>query len=123
MNRSRILQVAKGVVAAFFVSAVILVVLAFLMYRFKLAENVVRGGIIAAYVFSCFMGGTLVSRHQDGKKYLWGILAGALYFVILISISMIINKRMFVNIPGVVSSGVLCILGGMLGGMLQAGKK
>ena len=58
MNRSRILQVAKGVVAAFFVSAVILVVLAFLMYRFELAENVVRGGIIAAYVFSCFMGGT-----------------------------------------------------------------
>lgn len=123
MNRSRILQVVKGIAAAFLVSAVILIVLAFLMYRFELAESVVRGGIIAAYVFSCFVGGSVVSRRQEGKKYLWGILVGALYYVILISVSMIINKRMFVNIPGVVSSGVLCILGGMLGGMLQAGKK
>lgn len=116
------LQVIKGVVAAFLLSAIILIILAFLLYRFDVTESVVRGGIIAAYVFSCFIGGMVVSKRQKGRKYLWGILVGALYYAIILAVSMIVNKRMFVNIPGVVSTGVLCILGGMLGGMLQAGK-
>lgn len=122
MGRESIFQVIKGVLAAFLLSAVILIILAFLMYRFDVAESVVRGGIIAAYVFSCFIGGMVISKGKKGRKYLWGILAGALYYAIILIISMIVNKRMFINIPGIVSTGVLCLLGGMLGGMLQAGK-
>lgn len=122
MSRGTVIQVVKGVVAAFLLSAIILIVLAFLLYRFDVSESVVRGGIIAAYVFSCFIGGMVVSKRQKGKRYLWGILAGVLYYVIILVVSMIVNQKIFVNIPGVVSTGVLCILGGMLGGMLQAGK-
>lgn len=115
-------RVIKGVLAAFLLSAVILIVLAFLMYRFDVAESIVRGGIIAAYVFSCFIGGMTVSKGQKGRKYLWGILAGALYYAIILAVSAIVNKRVFADVSGTVSTGVLCLLGGMLGGMLQAGK-
>ncbi len=122
MSRGTVIQVVKGVVAAFLLSAIILILLAFLLYRFDVTESVVRGGIVADYVFSCFIGGMVVSKRQKGKRYLWGILAGVLYYVIILVVSMIVNQKIFVNIPGVVSTGVLCILGGMLGGMLQAGK-
>lgn len=122
MSRGCIWQLVKGVIVSFFLSAVFLILLAFLMYRFDLAESIVRGGMIAAYVFSCFVGGMLVSKKQSGKKYLWGMLAGVLYYVILLLGTLLLNKGMPASVSGVVSSGVLCLLGGMLGGMLQAGK-
>ena len=90
---------------------------------FELPEGVLRGGIIFSYVFSCFLGGMVVSGKQEGKKYLWGLLAGILYYVILVAVSMILNREAFTRIPGVFPALFLCAFGGMLGGMTQAGRK
>ena len=98
-------------------------ILAFLLFQFELPEGVLRGGIIFSYVFSCFLGGMVVSGKQEGKKYLWGLLAGILYYVILVAVSMILNREAFTRIPGVFPALFLCAFGGMLGGMTQAGRK
>ena len=95
----------------------------FLSDIWYLPEGVLRGGIIFSYVFSCFLGGMVVSGKQEGKKYLWGLLAGILYYVILVAVSMILNREAFTRIPGVFPALFLCAFGGMLGGMTQAGRK
>ena len=118
MKSGAILQVVKGIVLAYAVSAVLLLVLAFLMFQWDVSEGVIRGGIIFAYVFSCFISGMIVSRYHTGRKYLWGILMGAAYYVILIC-----NRAIFMSIPGILPALFLCLSGGMLGGMLQAGRK
>ena len=100
-----------------------LLILAFLLFQFELPEGVLRGGVIFSYVFSCFLGGMVVSGKQEGKKYLWGLLAGILYYVILVAVSMILNREAFTRIPGVFPALFLCAFGGMLGGMTQAGRK
>ena len=69
------------------------------------------------------LGGMVVSGKQEGKKYLWGLLAGILYYVILVAVSMILNREAFTRIPGVFPALFLCAFGGMLGGMTQAGRK
>ncbi len=48
---------------------------------------------------------------------------GAIYFVILWGVSMIGNRGAFSGFTGILPALVLCLLGGMLGGMLQAGKR
>lgn len=123
MKKGTVIQVVKGVVLAYILSAVILLILAFLMYQWDISEGVVRGGIIFAYVFSCFVSGMVVSKYHDGRKYLWGILMGAAYYIVLLVTSMICNRAVFTSIPGVLPALFLCVLGGMLGGMLQAGRK
>ena len=123
MKKRAVLQMGKGIVLAYIISALVLVILAFLMYKMDISEGVVRGGIIFAYVISCFVSGMVVSASRDGRRYLWGLLQGILYYIILIVVSMICNRTVFTQIPGVLSAFFLCGFGGMLGGMLQAGKK
>ncbi len=123
MKTRTIVQIIKGVVLAYGISVILLAILAFLMFQWDVSEGIVRGGIIFAYVFSCFISGMAVSRNHNGKRYLWGLLMGAVYYLILLVTSMICNRTLFVNIPGILPALFLCLFGGMLGGMLQAGKK
>lgn len=48
---------------------------------------------------------------------------GALYYLILLVTSMICNRTVFTSIPGILPALFLCVSGGMLGGMLQAGRR
>ena len=121
MKKSSVLTLTKGVVFSYLISGICLLILAFLLFQFELPEGVLRGGIIFSYVFSCFLGGMVVSGKQEGKKYLWGLLAGI--YVILVAVSMILNWEAFTRIPGVFPALFLCAFGGMLGGMTQAGRK
>lgn len=123
MKQNIVLQVVKGVVFAYFISAVALVILAFIMYKWDVSDNVVRGGILAAYVLSCFISGTVVSRQHSERRYLWGLLMGAIYFTILWVVSLIGNRGAFTGVTGILPALALCLFGGMLGGMMQAGRK
>lgn len=123
MKKRLLLQMGKGLVLAYAISALVLVVLALLMYKMDISEGVVRGVIIFAYVISCFVSGMIVSANHEGRRYLWGLIQGLLYYVILITVSMICNRAVFTQIPGILPALFLCAFGGMLGGMLQAGRK
>lgn len=123
MKRNVMVQILKGIVLAYILSALALVILAFLMYQWDIPDSAVRGGILFSYVVSCFISGMAVSRQHAERKYLWGLLMGAAYFAILWIVSMIVNKEAFTGIPGIFPAMALCLLGGMLGGMLQAGRR
>lgn len=123
MKKNIVIQMAKGIVLAYLISGICLVLLAFFMFQWEISEGVVRGGIIFAYVLSCFLSGMVVSSRHEGQKYLWGLAMGLLYYVILFAVSMIFNRAVFTQIPGIFPALFLCGFGGMLGGMLQAGRK
>lgn len=121
--KRQMLQMAKGLLLAYVISGLILVVLALLVYQMDLSEGVVRGVIIVAYVLSCFISGMVVSAYKEGRCYLWGLLQGFLYYLVLLLTSMIANRAVFTEIPGVIPALFLCCFAGMLGGMLQAQRK
>lgn len=123
MKHNVVLQVVKGVVFAYVISAVALVFIAFMMYKWDVSDSVVRGGILAAYVLSCFISGAVVSRQHNERRYLWGLLMGAVYFTILWVVSLIGNKGAFTGVSSILPALALCLFGGMLGGMMQAGRK
>ena len=66
MKKSSVLTLTKGVVFSYLISGICLLILAFLLFQFELPEGVLRGGIIFSYVFSCFLGGMVVSGKQEG---------------------------------------------------------
>ena len=105
------------------VSAVLLFLLAFLLYQMELTKEVVKIGIIVIYIISGFAGGFFAGRQMKDKKYIWGLLAGGIYYIILILFSLLIKQGMGETVAvepiRMVTTLMLCTVSGMAGGMLS----
>ena len=53
------------------------------------------------------------------KKFLWGLLAGILYFVLLLLISLGVYHSVQGELMNLLTTFLLCAGGGMLGGMVS----
>ena len=118
-KNEKVMNLLKGLVVSYIVSAVLILVLAFLLYKFRLPKQIIGIGVTAVYIISTFLGGFLLGKHTKVKKFLWGLCMGMAYFLILIVISLIVNGG-FQNVSGnLLLTMILCGGSGMLGGMLS----
>lgn len=109
----------KGLLAAYLLTGVMLLLLAFAMLKLGLEDDVIRIGIVFSYIFSSFVGGFLIGKRMQVKKFLWGVLLGVSYFVVIFIISALLNQNMMEQGMELISVFAMCSLGGMLGGMLS----
>ena len=118
-RNEKLANVLKGLLIAYIVSGIFIVVLAFLLYRFSLPKQAIGAGIILIYIVSTFLGGLLLGKNMKVKKYLWGLVLGMGYFVILAVVSLVV-KGGFQNFSGnFFLTMILCAGSGMLGGMFS----
>lgn len=117
--QAKILHVVKALIAAYVFTGIALAILAFMVYKFTLGEAVVNVVIILIYVLSSFLGAFLTGKKIKEKKFLWGLLLGAIYIIIICIASAIITKDFNLLSTTTISAFALCIGGGLLGGMLS----
>ena len=115
----KMIWMLKSLLASYIVTGLLLLGLTFLVYKFELDEQVVVAGIVAIYVVSTFMGGYIIGKLTGVKKYIWGAIDGAVYFALLFLISYGVYREFNTNGQGVITTAILCIGGGILGGMLS----
>lgn len=108
----------KLLLAAYIITGIILAVLAFLLWKSSPPSELISGGILFAYVISCFAGGLLLGKRAGKRKYLWGILFGVIYFAVILVMSLCFNGIVGEPIKNAVTVFALCCAGGMFGGML-----
>ena len=105
------------------VSASLLFLLAFLLYQMELTKEVVKIGIIVIYIVSGFAGGFFAGKQMKDRKYIWGLLAGGMYYVILVVFSLLAKQGMGENAAvepmRMLITLMLCTVSGMAGGMLS----
>lgn len=100
------------------VSAAILAVLSVVMLKGHMNSGFISGGVIAAYVISSLLGGFCMGQLKGKQKFLWGALIGFGYFlVLLLAGTLIYHQGLRMNFQ-TVSSGMICVVAGMIGGML-----
>lgn len=104
---------------SFVVTTLLLVLLAVLLYKADLSRDTVSGGIVVTYVLSTFLGGFLAGKRMKEKRFLWGLCMGAAYFVILLIVSVAVNGSFKEVTDSLFTTLILCVGGGMLGGMLS----
>jgi len=109
----------KCLLAAYIVTAFLLLLLAFLVYKAGISEKIVSGTIIAIYVVVNFLAGFLAGKRMGSKKFLWGLLVGGVYFLVLAALSLIVNHSTAQLGNSFVTTLTLCCGGGMLGGMFS----
>lgn len=110
-------RVMKALLASYVVTGLLLLLIAGLLYRFRLDEGKIQIGIILTYILSCFAGGFLAGKMMKSRQFLWGVLLGLLYFLIMTVVSIAVNRELQGSSSGFVTSFLLCMGGGMLGGM------
>ena len=122
-DRSGIGQTAvrmlKALLCAYVVTGIMLLLLTVLLYKAGLSEENVNAGIILTYVISTFAGGFVIGKLTGVKRFLWGLLAGILYFVLLLLISLGVYHSLQGETGNLLTTFLLCAGGGMLGGMVS----
>ena len=112
-------RVMKALLAAYVVTGLLLLAIAGFLYRFQWDEGKVQIGIILTYILSCFIGRFLAGKMMKSRKFLWGVLLGLLYFLVMTLVSVAVNRELQSSSSGMITSFLLCMGGGMLGGMLS----
>ncbi len=115
----KIMWMLKAMLASYIVTGLLLLLLTFLLYQFKLDEQTVVAGIVVIYVVSTFIGGLILGKLTKKRKFLWGSILGGLYFLLLFLISYGIYREFNTNGINAITTALLCVGGGMLGGMVS----
>ena len=109
----------KSLLASYIVTGILLLVLTFFMYKFELNEKIVSAAIVGIYVVSTLIGGVIIGKLTKSKRYLWGMVLGILYFVLLLLITLGVYRTLNGDSVSIVTSLILCAGGGMTGGMIS----
>lgn len=118
-NKVEVLFLLKCLVFAYIITGVLLMLLAFLLYRLQLKEGIVSIGIIVIYIAASFFSGWAAGKKMGSRKFLWGLLMGVLYFAVLSVVSLIVNRQVDDVAGNFVTALGICAGSGMLGGMLS----
>lgn len=109
----------KSLLFSYILTGVFLAVLSFLLYKLGLGEKIVTIVIIGIYVIATFFAGFMAGKKMKSRKFLWGLLEGTAYFLILTAISAFAGKDGVTFGTSFFTTLALCAGGGMLGGMLS----
>lgn len=109
----------KCLLFSYILTGGLLLLLALLLYKLHLSEKVVNILMILIYIATSFFAGYITGKKKGTKKFFWGAVMGGLYFVILFVMSAVINRAFPQLSPEFTTTMMLCVGGGMLGGMLS----
>ena len=109
----------KCLLAAYLLTGGALLLLALLLYRLQLSEQIVNIGIIVIYALACLAAGFLSGKRMRSRRFFWGLLSGLFYFVILSLVTLAVN-RSFQDLGNqFFTTLMICVGSGMLGGMIS----
>jgi putative membrane protein (TIGR04086 family) len=120
MKRGGMLGPLLAVLVGMYVfTGLLLLLLAFIMYKMEPGEAVVNGGITVIYVLVGFFGGFFMGKAAGKRKYLWGLLAGLSYVLVLFLVGLLLHKGLADSWVSLASTLVLCAASATAGGMLS----
>ena len=118
-NVSKPIQMMKALLLSYAVTGVLLLGLAFLLYKFGLGESQVNLGIMVIYILSCLAGGFYMGRKGKTRRFLWGMGLGAGYALLLMAVTYLTERPFGGDLTEILLMFFICIMGGALGGMLS----
>ena len=118
-TNSHMIFYLKCLLFSYILTVGLLLFLALLLYRFGLEERTVSVAIILIYIVATLFAGFVSGRKMKTRKFVWGLLAGVLYFTILLLVSVMLDHGAAGISGNLVTVFLICSGSGMLGGMLS----
>ena len=111
--------ILRSLLLSYIITLILLLIIAFLLYKFKLSSGQLNIGITLTYILSCFISGFILGKKAKVKRYFWGGLNGILYFLVLLLISFIFGSPFDNGFGQIALTFALCFGGGAAGGMIS----
>lgn len=111
--------ILKALLFSYLITTSLLLLLSFFMLKCSLSGGVISGSIHAIYILSAFVGGFLAGKRVEEKRYLWGLLMGVAYFIVIAIFSILMNQNASLPIGNLLAVLAICSGSGMVGGMLS----
>ena len=119
MSTPPLWRIIRTLLISYLCSAILLIFLTVLLYKFRLDESQITTGIYGTYILSCLLGGFLAGKSMKSKRLLWGLLTGILYFIFLFLLSSLQERSVTSEIPQILKIFGFCAGSGMIGGILS----
>ena len=113
------LTILKELLVQMIISVILVAIAAFVVLRVSPSETAVKVIILVIYGISTFVGGFIMGKVMDKRKFLWGALSGALYFAIILVAAIIIKGSPNAGTIGVTSGIIVSLAAGTIGGMIS----
>ena len=115
----RVKTVLWSLLLSYGLTGLFLLLLAFLLFQFELGEGAAAAGIVFIYVVSCLVGGFMAGKIIRKDRYIWGIVTGVSYYVLLLLVSFLAQGKWDMTFIHAVTTFFMCLGGGAIGGMLS----
>ena len=111
--------ILRSLLLAYGVTGLFLLILAFLLFQFEFGGGTAAVGIIIIYVVSCLVGGFMAGKIIRKDRYIWGIVTGLSYYVLLLLVSFLALGKWDMTFAHALTTFFMCLGGGAIGGMLS----
>lgn len=106
----------------FLASLVLLFLLSLFIWKSDGGMGILSGGVITVYILVNLVGGFLIGKSMGKHKFFWGMIIGAVYFVILLLVGICLVDTKLTGNTQLWNGAMLCIVAGTAGGMFAPGK-
>lgn len=89
MIKKNVIVGCKALIISYIITGIMLIVLSLLLYKLHWGMTVVYFGVILTYVVSNLIGAHILANHIRHKRFFVGLIFAAMYFVILMLISLV----------------------------------
>lgn len=113
----RIIWVLKALLGGYVISGILILLLSLILCKLGLSEIKVEFGIMIIYALSTLGGGFIIGKYMKVRKYLWGLVIGLCYFIILMLLTLLIYRTL--SDASIVNNLIICASCGALGGMFS----
>lgn len=113
------ISLTKALILSYVATAILLLLLALAMFKLGISTKLVGFGITFVYIFAPALGGLYIGRKVKRKKFIWGILIGLLYATVILVCSLLLKDGNSRLVQDGVSTAMLCVCGGLIGGMIS----
>ena len=111
--------VIAALLIMYILSGILLVLLALILFKMEPGEMFIKAGVIVIYVVTGVIGGFFVGKRLKDRKFLWGLLTGSIYFLLLVVFSALLKQGFQMEVDKVITTWILCGASAMAGGMIS----
>ena len=128
--KKQIVQIGKALLISMIVTVILLLLMAWVLYLTDLSGMIRHVMVVIIYLVACLLGGFVLGKRQEKRRFLWGAVCGVVYFLVLLLLSFWLPEslgetsqmtaQMAENSGGnYLRVFLICVLSGMAGGMLS----
>ncbi|MGN0505071.1 MAG: TIGR04086 family membrane protein [Lachnospiraceae bacterium] len=115
----KIVYLCKGLLFSSLITGVLMLLVALFMYKAGISESIAAPLVVASYLLAAFVGGLYFAKHAKARRFLWGLLFGAAFYVVYLLVAACYGTIPSMKIGEAVLMLAFSLVAGMAGGMLS----